>query len=92
MINNQEAIDRYADAYKVLVNAGIFASTFEGSYQLPREPWEMHFSMLRPIGTDLAKVYVTKFLQDEYQATDIKFFRDGASEVRFYASFKRGDC
>jgi len=92
MISSQEAIDRFGDAYRAMVDAGIFASTFSGSYDIPRQPWEMHFSMLRPMEDDTAKTVVSLFLEAEYDARDIKFFRQGASKTQFYATFQRGDC
>lgn len=92
MLNEREKIERDSDSYHSLVVAGLFASKFSGSYQVPRQPWEMEFMMLREMDSEAAKAEATAFLQIEYDATGIQFFRVGASTNKFVARFYRRDC
>lgn len=92
MITDREPIDRASDSYHILIETGLFASRFGGSYQLPPEPWEMEFMMTREMDAEAAKAGATAFLQLEYDATGIQFFRVGASLTKFVARFYRRDC
>ena len=92
IINESEAIDRFSDAYQQLARDGLFAGRLQGSYQIPREAWEMTFMMLRDTDKEAAKAIALAYLSAEFDAKGVQFFRDGASQVKFIARFYRGDC
>jgi sugar phosphate isomerase/epimerase len=92
MITDREPIERRTEAYRILVDAGLMAARFSGTYQIPREPWEMEFVMLREMDPEAAKAGATAYLQLEFEGTGIQFFRVGASATKFVARFYRRDC
>lgn len=92
MLTDKEPIDRYDEAYAILHEYGLMAARFSGSYQIPRQPWEMQFFMVREMTAETAKSGATAYLTAGYEATGIQFFRDGASARSFIARFYRGDC
>jgi len=86
-----EDIDRSDCRYKALAECGLFASRFAVDYSTPPKPQKMDFMMTAKIEPETAKRAVMRFLQDTYQATDFKFYRQGASQNHFYVTFMRGD-
>lgn len=88
---DQEEIDRSDCRYRALAELGLFAARFAVDYSHPPKPQKMDFMMTAAIDPEIAKRAVRKFLEDTYQATDIKFYRQGASQNHFYTTFMRGD-
>lgn len=90
-ITELETIDRFSDDYQEMARAGLFAGRLQGNYQIPREPWEITFMMLRELDKEDAKAIAAGYLSAAFDAKGVQFFRDGASQVKFIARFYRGD-
>jgi len=87
---NSEGITRTSSAYDAMKCQGVIAGSFKGNY-FQCEGWEMAFYM-GALDPERAKNVATEYLEREYDAINIYFFRKkGEIETKFYARFTRRD-
>lgn len=86
-----EQINRYSQTALQCSQHGIFMTDLRGKYQ-PGYRWSMKIVNLNRVGKETVKAVVTTFLQDQYCAAGIVFFKPaGSDEFHYRVEFYRGD-
>lgn len=80
--------DRRSTRYKTLAAQGVTCGELRQTIS-PSESWTLQCRKIDALDNESAKQLVKEFLQDEWEAYRISFFRRvGTSPQIFYASFK----
>ena len=87
----REPIEHRTRHYVNLATMGLFPFQLKGRY-VPGYVWTMTIDITGYLSRDDAKKYVTEYLEETHQATDITFFRKQSDkETTFHVNFKRKD-
>lgn len=87
-----EPITRTNQAYLQMAQYGLFVHDLRGEY-VRGHLWQCQVSMLVDIAPDIAKACVAGWLQSEYMADSITFFKRSSDKPnQFRVQFDRKDC
>ena len=87
-----EQIERLNGPYLQMAQYGLFVHDLRGYYTMGAA-WQCQVSMLTDIPRDVAKAVVAGWLQSQYLAENIVFFRRSSDkENQFRVTFMRKDC
>ena len=87
-----ENIQRFRQPYLTMSQYGLFVHDLRGDYTRGAF-WQVQVTMLNPMDPDVAKALVAGWLESEYRAESITFFKRSSDKSnQFRVQFVRKDC